>query len=196
ATTGVDPPRRGDRGHLARDQRRLAVSGAAGHFARHLLRGVDRHRRRRNLPGGGVVLRRPLELRALARRHAHHRRRDHAQARALGWFHNDCRLWRNDLGALPLPPNSGLPEFGALSWPKSDKSDFGWERGGVRGFGRSVSMVTPSPHPSPQMGRGSTPRAGRLRRTRHSSAPTIMMMVMPMTMVGPVIIGLMLVMMN
>ena len=25
-------------------------------------------------------------------------------------------------------PNSGLPEFGILSWPKSDKSDFGWER--------------------------------------------------------------------
>src|SRR5712692_8904153 len=25
-------------------------------------------------------------------------------------------------------PNSGLPEFGTLSWPKSDISDFGWER--------------------------------------------------------------------
>jgi hypothetical protein len=37
------------------------------------------------------------------------------------------------LGLLPLPPNSGLPEFGTLSPPKSDKSDFGWERGGVRG---------------------------------------------------------------
>src|SRR5260370_13716552 len=31
--------------------------------------------------------------------------------------------------ALPHP-NSGLPEFGTLSWPKSDKSDFGW--GGSR----------------------------------------------------------------
>jgi len=25
-------------------------------------------------------------------------------------------------------PNSGLPEFGNPSWPKSDKFDFGWER--------------------------------------------------------------------
>src|SRR6266508_9919 len=30
----------------------------------------------------------------------------------------------------PSPhPNSGLPEFGTLSWPKSDKSDFGWGKG-------------------------------------------------------------------
>ena len=28
----------------------------------------------------------------------------------------------------PLHPNSGLPEFGTLRWPKSDISDFGWER--------------------------------------------------------------------
>jgi hypothetical protein len=42
-------------------------------------------------------------------------------------------LKASGLGLLPLPPDSGLPEFGALSWPKSDKSDFGWERGGVRG---------------------------------------------------------------
>jgi hypothetical protein len=25
-------------------------------------------------------------------------------------------------------PNSSLPEFGTLRWPKSDISDFGWER--------------------------------------------------------------------
>ncbi len=25
-------------------------------------------------------------------------------------------------------PNSGLPEFGAIEWLKSDKSDFNWER--------------------------------------------------------------------
>src|SRR5712691_2147064 len=31
--------------------------------------------------------------------------------------------------SAPSPrPNPGLPEFGTLSWPKSDKSDFGWER--------------------------------------------------------------------
>jgi hypothetical protein len=35
---------------------------------------------------------------------------------------------RRQLGGLPLPPNLGFPEFGTLSWPKSDKSDFGWER--------------------------------------------------------------------
>src|SRR5262249_54151505 len=30
---------------------------------------------------------------------------------------------------VPSPaPNSGLPEFGTLSRPKSDKSDFGWAR--------------------------------------------------------------------
>jgi hypothetical protein len=40
--------------------------------------------------------------------------------------------------AAPCPPNSGLPEFGTLSWPKSDKSDFGcaerkqWWRDRVR----------------------------------------------------------------
>ncbi|MCC6775142.1 MAG: tripartite tricarboxylate transporter substrate binding protein [Hyphomicrobiales bacterium] len=28
-------------------------------------------------------------------------------------------------------PNSGLPEFGTLSWPKSDTSDFGWATGAV-----------------------------------------------------------------
>jgi hypothetical protein len=35
------------------------------------------------------------------------------------------RCQRDKLGLLPLPPNSGLPEFGTLSRPKSDESDFG-----------------------------------------------------------------------
>jgi hypothetical protein len=35
---------------------------------------------------------------------------------------------RGRLGVLPLPPNSGLPELGILSLPKSDESDFGRER--------------------------------------------------------------------
>jgi hypothetical protein len=48
--------------------------------------------------------------------------------------------WRSRLGLLPLPPNPGLPEFGTLSRPKSDKSDFGWERGGVRGEGPSIVL--------------------------------------------------------
>jgi len=51
-------------------------------------------------------------------------------------------------------PNSGLPEFGTLSGPKSDKSDFGWERDGVRGFG--LSMVG--------MAKATIDSARRLRR--------------------------------
>ena len=27
---------------------------------------------------------------------------------------------------IPSPPHPGLPEFGTLSWPNSDRSDFGW----------------------------------------------------------------------
>jgi hypothetical protein len=27
---------------------------------------------------------------------------------------------------IPPRPNSGLPEFGTIGWPKSDKSDLGW----------------------------------------------------------------------
>src|SRR5262249_57270184 len=38
--------------------------------------------------------------------------------------------------SLP-PPNSGLPEFGSLEWPKSDISDFG----GGGGLGRGVSKA-------------------------------------------------------
>jgi hypothetical protein len=54
------------------------------------------------------------------------------------------------LGLLPLPPNSGLPEFGTLSRPKSDESDFGWERGGVRGYGLSMGFEPPHPNPLPK----------------------------------------------
>jgi quaternary ammonium compound-resistance protein SugE len=59
---------------------------------------------RRNLLGGGVVFRRPLELRALARRRAHHRRRDHAQARALS-AHSavGAQFDPHEPRALPLP---------------------------------------------------------------------------------------------
>ena len=35
-------------------------------------------------------------------------------------------------------PKSGLPDFGHIEWSKSDKSDFDWERGGVRGYGLSI----------------------------------------------------------
>src|SRR6266851_1869736 len=50
----------------------------------------------------------------------------------------------------PSPhPNSGLPEFGTLDWPKSDISDFGWGEGWGEGV-RSLSIdLNPSPHPSP-----------------------------------------------
>src|SRR5664279_3960239 len=37
----------------------------------------------------------------------------------------------------PLSPNSGLPELGISNLSKSDKSDFDWERVGVRGDGLS-----------------------------------------------------------
>jgi hypothetical protein len=41
----------------------------------------------------------------------------------------------------PSPhPNSGLPEFGILSWSKSDISDFDWGEGWVRGFVTLVSL--------------------------------------------------------
>jgi hypothetical protein len=69
----------------------------------------------------------------------------------------------------PSPhPNSGLPEFGTLDRPKSDKSDFGWGEGWGEG-GRGPSRdQNPSPHPSPYgrgsgasllLGRGITPYA-------------------------------------
>jgi len=32
-------------------------------------------------------------------------------------------------------PNSGLPEFGTISWPKSDISDLGWGEVGAEGAG-------------------------------------------------------------
>src|SRR6516162_11692903 len=70
------------------------------------------------------------------------------------------------LGLLPLPPNSGLPEFGALSWPKSDKSDFGWERGGVRGQGLSIVLYPPHPNPLPKRGEGA-------HRNRSAAATTL-----------------------
>src|SRR5713101_2532029 len=41
----------------------------------------------------------------------------------------DSSLDRPEPLTPPLSqPNSGLPEFGTLRWPKSDTSDFGWER--------------------------------------------------------------------
>src|SRR5216684_8613001 len=40
--------------------------------------------------------------------------------------------------ALPLPPNSGLPELGISRSSKSDISDFDRERVGVRGYGLSL----------------------------------------------------------
>src|ERR1700730_10567883 len=55
----------------------------------------------------------------------------------MGHFLYLERRRRRRVSLLPLPPNSGLPEFGTWRRPKSDKSDFGWERGGVRGQGLS-----------------------------------------------------------
>src|SRR5882757_9781711 len=66
----------------------------------------------------------------------------------------------------PLPrlqPKSGLPDFGRLQdRPKSETSDFGW-RDRERAFTKNRAR-TPSPHPSPASGRGSTPRVPRRQR--------------------------------
>ena len=45
------------------------------------------------------------------------------------------------LGLLPLPPNSGLPEFGTLNLRKSDKSDFGGEREQIDIVARSSTLI-------------------------------------------------------
>ena len=58
-------------------------------------------------------------------------------------------------GDLPLPAKSGLPDFAA----EDDRSRINptsiGERVGVRGGGPIDKAVTPSPQPSPQVGRGS-----------------------------------------
>src|SRR6266852_8473533 len=55
-------------------------------------------------------------------------------------------------------PKSDISDLGHLKVPNSGRPEFGWERGGVRGFGlvNTSRFVTPSPRPSPQAGRGST----------------------------------------
>src|SRR5262245_61780760 len=65
------------------------------------------------------------------------------------------RLWR------PLPrlhPNSGLPEFGIIDRPKSDKSDFGWRDREGASAGRAFRS-NPLPSPPPQAGEGARGRA-------------------------------------
>src|SRR5919204_5659998 len=84
-------------------------------------------------------------------------------------------LWMNDSAAnsvcSPPHPNSGLPEFGTLDWPKSGKPDFGW--GGVGGGGHylrrgwCITAPPPPPPPPPQGGGGETEGgAGGLRRAK------------------------------
>jgi len=74
---------------------------------------------------------------------------------------------REALRFRPLPrlhPNSGLPEFGIINWPKSDKSDFGWR---VR-EGADVAQhchCNPVPTPPPQAGEGARGCA-RLTKSR------------------------------
>src|SRR4029077_10422547 len=52
------------------------------------------------------------------------------------------------------------PSSALLSRPKSDRSDFGWERGGVRGYVPSIDLNPLTPTLSP-LGRGSRPRTPR-----------------------------------
>ena len=47
------------------------------------------------------------------------------------------------------PPELGLARVRHLEWPKSDKSDFGWERVGVRGIQNYRKTLTPHPTPLP-----------------------------------------------
>src|SRR5262244_1071659 len=56
------------------------------------------------------------------------------------------RKQRNELGLLPLPIRTRVyPSSALIKWPKSDISDFGVERGGVRGFVSLDRPVTPPP---------------------------------------------------
>jgi hypothetical protein len=75
-----------------------------------------------------------------------------------------CDMPASSAGSLSHP-NSGLPEFGTLSWPKADESDFGWERGGVRGYGLSMAgnPLTPALSPS-----------GERERTEFVALPAIL----------------------
>jgi hypothetical protein len=47
------------------------------------------------------------------------------------------------------PPELGLARVRHLRWPKSDESDFGWERVGVRGLQNHRLTLTPHPSPLP-----------------------------------------------
>src|SRR5262249_59641471 len=101
---------------------------------------------------------------------------------------------RRNLGLPPPPARTRVyPSSAIKELPKSDISDFGWERGGVRGVGSIDRLVTPSPDrlrrsTSPLRGEGKlrhgrrfcrTGRAGRavrwgartVRDRRESSAP-------------------------
>src|SRR5260370_29899676 len=67
--------------------------------------------------------------------------------------------------AVYLPhPNSGLPEFGTLRWPKSDISDLGWGRSASKAsrVGAKISRLDrPPPHrPSLRSGRSASPLQG------------------------------------
>jgi len=71
----------------------------------------------------------------------------------------------------PSPrPNSGLPEFGNIDWPKSDISDFGWGEG----WGEGVRVYREAPPPSPAALCASTsPLRGEVKlATRAVGAPT------------------------
>jgi hypothetical protein len=53
---------------------------------------------------------------------------EHSEAMAAGEGFEPQTPFQPTPHPNPLPPNSGLPEFGTLKWPKSDRSDLGWER--------------------------------------------------------------------
>jgi hypothetical protein len=51
-------------------------------------------------------------------------------------------------------PKSNISDFGQLKMPNSGKPEFGWERGGVRGYGLSIGFEPPHPNPLPKRGEG------------------------------------------
>jgi hypothetical protein len=65
------------------------------------------------------------------------------------------------MGEVEAHPNSGLPEFGTVKWPKSDISDFGCAAG--EGLPHIESRLPPHPNPLPNAERESAEFVAALR---------------------------------
>ena len=81
----------------------------------------------------------------------------------VGWAKARSGIYRvGKIVRAPCRPNSGLPEFGTLEWPKSDISDFGCRTG----------MADDFAHPTTTRMTASPPRAEHraLRQRAHAAA--------------------------